>query len=366
MSVLSFAGYLMKIVGIGGGTGLPALLGGLRQLRELNADGTGRDRVQASAIVCVSDDGGSSGMLRRSFPIPAVGDLRNCLIALSSGSPALREIFQYRLPEDSGLDGHSLGNLIVAALSDRSGNLRQAIRLASEFLGLQGEVFPCTETSASLCAQFVDGEIVCGETRIAALRKKILRVWLDPADAPPTPGVIETLLTADAIVLGPGSLYTSVIPNLLLSGIAKAIVESRALKILVCNLMTQPGETEFYPASEHVKVIQGYLGESGLQICVLNSTPVPNALAARYASAGSVAVLNDEDGISKRGVIPISLDLLSDCEHEARHDSLKLARWVVALTRAYRRSRELQAGSVRCVTGSARDAIASLAVEAAS
>src|SRR5262249_31330548 len=157
-----------------------------------------------SAIVCVSDDGGSSGVLRQAFGIPAVGDLRNCLVALSAGSPALRYIFQYRLRGDHGLDGHSLGNLIVAALSDQSGNLRRAIGLASDFLDLQGVVLPCTEVSATLCAEFTDGEVVCGETKIAARGKCIERVWLDPADAPAAAGVIETLRAADAIVLGPG------------------------------------------------------------------------------------------------------------------------------------------------------------------
>src|SRR5258706_10126039 len=142
----------MKIVGIGGGTGLPVLLRGLRQLGEHNADGSGDDRVRAAAIVCVSDDGGSSGLLRQAFGIPAVGDLRNCMVALSSGSPTLRDLFQYRLGGDCGLNGHAIGNLIVAALSARSGNLRHAIRLASDFLDLQGDVLPCTEISATLCA----------------------------------------------------------------------------------------------------------------------------------------------------------------------------------------------------------------------
>ena len=343
----------MKIVGIGGGTGLPVLLKGLKQLRERSAEGTGDDRVSTTAIVCVSDDGGSSGMLREAMGIPAVGDLRNCLVALAAGSPALRYIFQYRLRGDCGLDGHSLGNLIVAALSDRSGNLRRAIRLASGFLDLQGDVLPCTEISAALCAEFSDGEIVSGETKIAARRKSIRRVWLDPADAPAAPGVIEALRSADAIVLGPGSLHTSVIPNLLPTGVAEAVRESRALKVLACNLMTEPGETACYSAADHVRTIQNYVGQPGLHVCLINSTCVDQAKLEKYAAMGAVPVRNDEDEIHRLGVVPIAIDLLADNEAEVRHDPIRLARWIVALSRAYQRTRELDAGEVRCFSANA-------------
>ena len=333
----------MKIVGVGGGTGLPALLRGLKQLREQHADGVGRDRVSAAAIVCVSDDGGSSGSLRRAFGIPAVGDLRNCMIALSSGNPALREIFQYRLCGGDGLDGHAIGNLIVAALSARSGDLRRAIQVASEFLDLQGDVLPCTERSVTLCAEFSDGEILSGETASTARRKAIRRVWLDPQEAPPAPDVVDTLLGADAIVLGPGSLHTSVIPNLLPTDVAQAMRESRALKILVCNLMTQPGETEHYSAADHVRAVQQYVGAEAVHLCLLNARPIPASLAARYAAGGSIPVAADEAEVSALGVLPIAIDLLAECGPEIRHDPMKLARWIVALTRARRRSRSFKA-----------------------
>ncbi|MGH9557874.1 MAG: gluconeogenesis factor YvcK family protein, partial [Bryobacteraceae bacterium] len=237
--VLSTLRALMNIVGLGGGTGLPVLLRGLKQLRDWGADRCGEDRVSAAAVVCVSDNGGSSGSLRKALGIPAVGDLRNCLAALS-GSPALRDIFQFRMRGDPGLDGHPLGNLIVAALSAKSGNIRHAVHLASSFLDLRGRVLPCTEVSASLCAEFEDGAIVQGETQIAARRAPIRRLWLEPREAPPAPGVLDTIRSADAIVLGPGSLHTSVIPNLLPSGVAAAVRDSSAIKILVVNLMTQP------------------------------------------------------------------------------------------------------------------------------
>jgi uncharacterized cofD-like protein len=338
----------MKIVGIGGGTGLPVLLRGLKQLRDRRADASGDDRVCAAAVVCVSDDGGSSGCLRRAFGIPAVGDLRNCMVALSNGNPTLRDIFQYRLCGDFGLEGHSLGNLIVAALSARSGNLRHAIRLASEFLGMQGEVLPCTEVNATLCAEFSDGEVVQGETRISERRKRIRRVWLDPPNPPAGAGVIDALVNADAIVFGPGSLHTSIVPNLFPAGVREALAASHALKIFVCNLTTQPGETEGYSASDHIRSLQAYLGRSGLHICLLNSRPVGETLREQYASVGSAPVVNDEDAIAQLGVTPLCLDLLAEGERELRHDPMKLARWIVALTRAFQRSCDLKAGEVSC------------------
>jgi uncharacterized cofD-like protein len=340
----------MNIVGIGGGTGLPVLLRGLKQVRDRAADGAGEDRISATAVVCVSDDGGSSGSLREAFGIPAVGDLRNCLVALSGGNPALREIFQYRLSGAAGLDGHSIGNLIVAALRARAGNLRLAVHLAAEFLGLKGRVLPCTEASAHLCAEFQDGAIVRGETRIAARRMRIRRVWLEPSDTQPTSGVLETIASADAIVLGPGSLHTSIIPNLLPAGIADAVRDSRALKIMICNLMTQPGETDCYTASDHVRALQDYLGSGGVQICLLNSRPIPAENLARCAMDDSAAVPNDEFAIADLGVAPISLDLLDESEKEIRHDSLNLARCVVALTRAFERARDFRFGDLRCLS----------------
>ena len=337
---------MMKIVGIGGGTGLPTLLRGLKQLREMGADAGSDDCIGATAIVCVSDDGGSSGLLRQAFGIPAVGDLRNCLVALASGNPTLRDLFQYRLSGDGGLDGHSLGNLIVAALNARAGNLRQAVRLASDLLGLQGDVIPCTEISACLCAQFQDGEIVRGETSIARQRKAISHVWLDPKDTLAAPGVIENILSADAIVLGPGSLFTSIVPNLLPAGVADAIRGSGALKIMVCNLMTQPGETEFFSASDHIRALHDYLGPQCLQVCLLNSGNVARRLTEQYEAGGSLPVVWDHASISEQNVVPIALNLVAESDHEIRHDSLQLARWVVALTRAYQRSRELSASSL--------------------
>jgi uncharacterized cofD-like protein len=335
----------MNIVGIGGGTGLPVLLRGLKEIRDRNADGD--DPVRATAIVCVSDDGGSSGLLRQAFGIPAVGDLRNCMVALASGNPSLRDIFQYRLRGDFGLDGHTIGNLIVAALSARAGNIRSAIQLASEILDLKGHVLPVTEMCASLCAEFTDGDTACGETRIAARGKRIQRVWLEPQTQPAS-GVLEAIETAHAIVFGPGSLFTSVVPCLLPCGIAEAIADSPALKIMVCNLMTQPGETDSYNAADHVSSLQDYVGASGVDVCLLNSREISPAIAETYAATGARPVSRADDEVKKLGVTPIALDLLDSTETEVRHDPLKLARWIVALTRSFERARDLRSSEVRC------------------
>jgi uncharacterized cofD-like protein len=350
----------MNVVGIGGGTGLPALLRGLKQLRDRGADGA--DRVSATGLVCVSDDGGSSGFLRRALGIPAVGDLRNCMVALSSGNPLWLDVFQYRLGGIDGLDGHPLGNLIVAALSERSGNLLNAVQLASQFLDLQGSVLPSTEVCARLCAEFQDGSTARGETRITAIRKPIRRVWLEPNDAPPAAGVLDAIAAADAIVFGPGSLHTSIIPNLLPHGIAAAIQDSVALKILVCNLMTQPGETDGYSASEHVAMLQEYIGPRGIQICLLNSRPISESSVIQYRAAGAIPVREDDDAVEQRGVVPVRMDLLAEGEWEIRHDPMKLARWVVALTRAYQRARDLRMGDVRCFSRDAALASGAVAV----
>ena len=222
-------------------------------------------------------------------------------------------------------------------------------------------VVPCTEVSASLCAEFRDGDTACGETQIAARRKPIRRVWLaplrgaspQPSEIEPAPGVVDAILAADAIVLGPGSLYTSVIPCLLPTGIADAIRDSAALKILVCNLMTQPGETDFYSAADHLRAVQNYLGPSGIHVCLLNSQPVPPSVAAPYAAAGAKPVMTSAAEVEQLGVAPVALDLLDLGEPEARHDPMKLARWVVALTRASQRARDLRFGEVRCFAADA-------------
>jgi len=312
----------LRIVGIGGGTGLPVLLEGL-----LNVPG-----AEVSAIVTVADNGGSSGRLRDGFGIPAVGDLRNCLVALSGNGGVFASLFQHRFREGD-LDGHALGNLIVTALYQQTGSLDRALEAASLLLLTRGRALDATELSTTLCASFEDGSIVRGECQIAAARRPIERVWLEPESPPPSPGVVEAIRSADAVVLAPGSLYTSLVPNLLVGGVADAIRESAAVKIFVCNLMTQPGETDGYTASDHLRVAASLLGFGVVQFCVVNSV-TDRARMKRYAEAGSEPVVCDTRGIRTLGAMPVKADLLQMYGGEIRHDPGKLAMRIGAIARA--------------------------------
>lgn len=330
----------MKIVGIGGGTGLPVLLRGLKQLAA-NTTREMEDEIDTTAVVCVSDTGGSSGILRRKFGIPAVGDLRNCLVALAEASSPLTDLFQVRLAADAPLGGHPLGNLIVTALFARSGNLREALAASAKLLQSRGEVLASTERETTLCAEFNDGSVARGESEIAARRAGIRRVWMEPERPPSGFGVVEKLLQADAIVIGPGSLFTSIVPNLLPVGVAEAIERSAALKIVVSNLMTEPGETVGFTAADHLQVLNRYTRFGPAPICLLNSRPIPQLAVRRYARAGSEPVPGDARGIASQGAVPVSVDLLDEQATEIRHDPLKLAHLVVALTRGVMRVRDL-------------------------
>ena len=330
----------MKIVGIGGGTGLPVLLRGLKELA-VSSTREMEEEITTTAVVCVSDTGGSSGILRRKFGIPAVGDLRNCLVALAEASSALTELFQVRLAADAQLAGHPLGNLIVTALFARSGNLREALAASAKLLQSRGEVLASTERETTLCAEFDDGSVTRGEAEIAARRAGIRRVWMEPERPPPGSDVVEKLLQADAIVIGPGSLFTSIVPNLLTAGVAEAIEGSAAVKIVVGNLMTEPGETAGCSAADHLRVLNSYTGFGSAPICLLNSRPIPQTAVQRYARAGSEPVSGDEREIVSEGAVPVSADLLDEQATEIRHDPLKLARLVACLTRGVMRVRDL-------------------------
>jgi uncharacterized cofD-like protein len=334
----------MRIVGIGGGTGLPVLLRGLKALSESHQEVGDPQGIFPAAVVCVTDNGGSSGALRRAFGVPGVGDLRNCLVALSSGDPKLADLFQYHLHgSDRGLAGHCLGNLIVTALHARAGNLRRAISLAGEMLQLKGQVLPCTDTSPTLCAELENGTVARGECEIVERRQPIRRVWLEPELPPAASGVLEALAEADAIVLGPGSLYTSILPNLLTEGVAAAIRSSPALKIFVCNLMTEPGETDHLSAADHIQVLEEYIGPRKIAACLLNSQPIGWLLASCHLADGSTPVKRDVMAIAERGIVPLSADLLAEGEPRVRHDPIKLARLVVRLTRGALRARDMAA-----------------------
>ncbi len=329
----------MKIVGIGGGTGLPVLLRGLREF-------SGAD---LTAIVAVSDSGGSTGVLRQAFDIPAMGDIRNCLVALAAKESVLSSVCQHRFENPEGFAGHSVGNLILSALFQMSGNFSSAVRQASDMLYLKGCVLPATEHGVTLCASYEDGSMMEGEAGIPRPGQRIQDVWLKPENPAPAAGVIEAIQQADVIVIGPGSLYTSIIPNLLVRGVAEAIQASPAVKIYVCNLMTQPGETDGYTAAQHLEALLSYLpGHSrSPMLCLLNSTRIGTGVAERYLESGSAMIsgnMRDEKEIQRLGVVPVALPLLKDGEMKARHDPAKLARLVVSLARSFAGEREIVCG----------------------
>jgi len=322
----------LRIVGIGGGTGLPVLLSGLAK----------ESRVELSAVVTVADDGGSSGRLRSSMGVPAIGDLRNCLVALSGNQSTLADLFQHRFSAGDGLDGHALGNLIVAALFQRTGSLQEAIEIASRLLPLKGQALPSTETLTTLCALLDDGSVVRGESRIPEAGRQIRRVWLEPSDPPASRGVLEALAAADAIVLAPGSLYTSLMPNLLVSGVAAAIRKSPAVKILVCNLLTEPGETAGFSAADHLRAVEKRLGRDVVNYCVVNSA-TERARKFQGRRPGWEPVACDPDRILALGAVPIEVDLLSTRGARLHHDPARLARVVETIAKA--RIRQNQAAT---------------------
>lgn len=333
---------MIRFVGIGGGTGLSVLLRGLKQAADgfaMQADG-----CSVSAIVCVSDNGGSTGHLRQSFEMPAVGDLRKCLVALADGDRTLADLFQYRFSGGIGLQGHSLGNLIVTALFQMSGSLAQAIDLAKTVLGSKGCILPVTEAVTTLCAELQSGRVIRGESQITAAGERIRRVWLDPDGPAVAGGVLEVLSRADAVILGPGSLYTSIIPNLLVAGVAEAIRHSHALKIFVCNLMTQPGETDGFSAADHLHALENYLGPDVIDLCVFNSQTITPSLRENYLESRSEPVSWDEHEIVRMRIVPVLADLVADEHAKIRHDPLKLASLIISHTRGIQRARDILSG----------------------
>lgn len=321
---------LLRIVGIGGGTGLPLLMGGLAELRESGET----PNLDLTAVVCVSDDGGSSGRLREAFQVPALGDARNCLLALKQRDSLWSQLLGYRFESGRELSGHSLGNLMLTALCHKTGSVGRALELLAEAMNLGGTVLPATEAAVTLRAQGEDGREAIGECAIAAARMRIARVWLSPSAPAPAPGVLQALEAADVIVLGPGSLFTSVIPPLLTAGVADAIRRSSALRIYVCNLMAQPGETDGFTAADHVRALRQYLGGDAIDACVLNTRRPHGPLAHRYLAAGATPVAHDVAAIEALGPAAIEAELLAPDEPKARHEPLALGRLLLGLAKA--------------------------------
>lgn len=326
----------MRIVSIGGGSGLSTLLSGVKKYARGAQDSgeAGSPVVEITAVVTVSDDGGSSGRLRRDFDILPPGDIRNCMAALSEDEDLLCHLFQYRFATGRGLKGHSFGNLFLTAMHQITGDFAHAVKLSSEILAIRGRIFPATSANVTLEALLADGSVVRGESTISKSRRPIELVRLRPANCEPLPETLEAISKADLITLGPGSLYTSVIPNILVSGIPQAIEASAALKVYFVNLMWQPGETIAFPASRHVEAIHAHAQRKLIDCVVLNTAPIPPALKRTYARAHVKPVENDFDKLAGLEVEVVTAALLGDAafvHQKVRHDPVALANVVIDL-----------------------------------
>jgi uncharacterized cofD-like protein len=327
---------LPRVVALGGGTGLPNVLRGLRPLLcGSSADDAAAGRERLVAIVATSDDGGSSGKLRAEFNVIPPGDIRNCLAALSDNHSLIADIFQYRFGSGDGLNGHAIGNLVLTALADVTNDFPRAVEIAARVVGARGTVLPATSELVTLVAEFEDGRVLSGETAIAAAGGRILKVGLIPDRPRCIPEVCTALLRADVIVAGPGSLFTSVLPPLLVPDVQSAIRASRAMRILVANLMTEPGETDDYSVLEHVLTIDRHLGAQLFDYVIYNTSPIPEHLAAGYASNGARAILTGNfelNALDKLGIQPIGVPLVSEHpEDKIRHHPERLAAAITAL-----------------------------------
>jgi uncharacterized cofD-like protein len=297
----------LRVVSIGGGTGLSSLLLGLKKYTRPQSDGV---RVDITAIVTVTDDGGSSGRLRREFDVLPPGDIRNCMVALSEDEGLLSKLFQHRFQAGHGLKGHSFGNLFLTALTSITGDFPEAVKQSSEVLNIAGRIFPSTAADVSLEAVLQDGRVVSGETRISRSKRRIMEVRMKPSRAKPLRETLDAIEQADLITLGPGSLFTSVIPNLLVSGIPKAIRQSRALKAYFVNLMSQPGETTDFRASDHVLAVREYAGNKMLDCVVVSNSRVSAAMRRRYAAENAAPVENDIEALKEMELEVLEADLL--------------------------------------------------------
>jgi len=315
---------------MGGGTGLSTLLAGLKELVGKTSESIWIENL--SAIVTVSDDGGSSGRLRDELQMLPPGDIRNCMIALSEDSSLLSRLFRYRFRGDGELGGHSFGNLFLAALSEVTGDFTEAVRLSSEVLASKGHIYPATISDVRLVAELEDGSVVRGETSITASRSPIRRLRLEPEQCLPLPQVLKAIRSADVITVGPGSLYTSILPNLLVAQVARVMGESPATKIFVSNLMTQPGETDGYTAREHIETVKRYAPEIHFDFVIVNDKRISPEQTERYAAEDAHQIGIDDNAIDRAldgNTEIVKADLL-DSGEKVRHNSIRLAQVVMA------------------------------------
>ena len=308
-----------NIVVVGGGTGLSTMLRGIKKYTS-----------NITAIVTVADDGGSSGVLRDELDILPPGDIRNCLVALADTEPMMEKLFQYRFEEGNELQGHSFGNLFIATLSKITGNFNEGVKKSSDVLAIRGQVLPSTLHDMRLCATLNNGDTVEGESQIPKTEGKIKRVSIEPEDCEALPEALQAVKEADAIILGPGSLYTSVIPNLLIKNLAAEIKKAAAPKIYACNVMTQPGETDGYTASDHIQAIYDHAGKDIIDYALINDGEVDDGLLEKYAEEGAYPVEEDWNQLLEEDVEIISEDLINQT-NLVRHNPDKLAQVIMNL-----------------------------------
>lgn len=309
-----------RIVVVGGGTGLSVLLHGIKEYTS-----------NIAAIVTVADSGGSSGRLREQFDILPPGDIRNCLVALADSEPLMQKLFQFRFEKGGELSGHNFGNLFITAMTKVTGDFEEAVKESSKVLAIRGTVIPSTLDNVALVAQYEDGSTIEGEDRIPTNNKRINKISLSPSGASATKEALKAINEAEVIILGPGSLYTSIIPNLLIKGITEAIANSKALKIYICNVMTQPGETDTYRASDHIDTIARHSTKNIVDYCVINvAKDVPKELLEKYQQQQSFPVIADSQRIKELGYNVVGGDLISTLDF-VRHDSEKLAKIIIGL-----------------------------------
>ncbi|HSN85591.1 MAG TPA: uridine diphosphate-N-acetylglucosamine-binding protein YvcK [Thermoanaerobaculia bacterium] len=311
-----------SLVAIGGGTGLSVLLRGLKPH-------VGAELRQITGVVTVTDDGGSSGRLRRELGVLPPGDIRNCIVALADDEDLLSRLFQYRFP-NGGLHGHSFGNLFLTALTGITGDFHQAILTAEEVLRVRGKIFPATTQDVVLRGRGVSGRIYEGESAVGTSGERLAGLELDPPAPPAFPPAAQAMEKADMILLGPGSLYTSILPNLMIPGIRHAVRKARARTVLLLNLMTQPGETDGMMGPDHLEAIERHAGNGLVDVVLANSAPIPPGLLELYAETGSELVTVQCDRLRQMGIQVVEADLLAEGDL-IRHDSAKLARAVLDL-----------------------------------
>lgn len=306
-----------KVVAIGGGTGLSTILRGFKEFTN-----------NITAVVVVSDDGGSSGRLRKEFGVLPPGDIRNCLVALADKEPLMEKLFQHRFSGPEGLKDHSFGNLFITTLSEVSGDFLQAVKESSKILAVRGKVLPVTLTNVMLNAETLKGEIISGETAIGANRSGgIRRVFLEPEDCHSIPEVMEAIADADIVIMGPGSLYTSIMPNLLIGDIIRSLKRTQAARVFICNVMTQPGETDGYSAYDHVDAVIKHAGKV-IDYVFVNEGKIKEEVLERYEKEGRFPVANDCEKIEALGIKCIIGDFSSSSDL-ARHDGLKIAKEIL-------------------------------------